>query len=187
LTIDGKIEAQVTKQVGMWAKPAWGGPGIAFGEAIHPLQSVNSRYTIQLIDRDGSNKRQLFPFGDEIGVQFPELVWSPTGEKLLFIHNGSLTYISSPGSPPRQLTVNSQASQPQWVVRSVALSMTVPLTLSSPITANGVLSPTTATTSTPRPRSTPTPDARLPLDDSPLQPTAVITPTLDLEELQKDQ
>lgn len=140
-SVDGKISAKMAEQVGMWANPAWGQAGIAFGEAVNPLQSVNSRYTIQLIDRDGSNKRQLFPFQDQPGVQFPELVWSPAAQTLLFVYNGDLYVIGSQGGPPRQLTTNSQASHLQWVAptsltTATAITATPSLTTTATITPN---------------------------------------------------
>lgn len=185
LSVDGTISAKVVDQVGMWAKPAWGEAGIAFGEAINSMQSVNSRYTIQLIDRDGSNKRQLFPFADESGVEFPELVWSPTGETLLFVYNGNLYITSSQGSPPRQLTVNSQASHPQWVARAPVLTRTAPITATTVMTGSDTLTPTQVMT-LPLTASTPTPAPAPTTDITRIQPTVVITATLDPEEY-KDQ
>ncbi|MEW5959508.1 MAG: G5 domain-containing protein [Chloroflexota bacterium] len=124
----GVISARVATQVGMWANPAWGPAGIAFGEAINPLQSASSRYRLQLIDRDGSNKRQLFPFQEEPGVQFPELAWSPDGKNLLFIFNGNLYLTGSDGAPPQQLTIDGQASRPQWVARAPVITATAGIT-----------------------------------------------------------
>ena len=176
LSTDGKIKAKVVEQVGMWANPEWGPAGISFGQAEVPLQSVNSRYTIQLIDRDGSNRRQLFPFIDETGVQLPELTWSPDGTQLLFVKEGNLYLSSSMGSPPRQLTANTQASQPQWVAQAPTLDQTsgptenrlgettVPITSSTAITAT--TSVTENLTVTPAPAS---------------QPIATLTP-LELED-----
>ena len=112
---DKTLKVKVAKQVGMWANPTWGAKGIAYGEAVDPLQSVNSRYKIRLIDWDGSNLRQLFPFQAEPGVQLPELAWSPDGEQLLFVYNGNLYLVNYQGSPPKPLTQDSQVSHVNWV------------------------------------------------------------------------
>jgi Tol biopolymer transport system component len=144
---DGELSAKVASQVGMWANPVWGPAGLAYGQAIAPLQSVNSRYAIQLIDRDGSNRRQLFPFQSEPGVQFPELAWSPSGDELLFVYNGNL-YVTSRGSaPPKQLTTDGQAGQPRWVARSPVLSYTAGVTATSAMTGSKTI--TTYDTITP--------------------------------------
>ena len=154
-SIDGVIKAKVADQVGMWANPVWGAGGIAFGQAEIPLQSVNSRYTIQLIDRDGSNKRQLFPFLDGNGLQLPDLVWSPQGDQLLFADDGNLFLVNSGGSPPRQLTTDTQANHLQWVGGTVAsqeatdtevIEDSVSLATPAPITPSISLTTTTQLT-----------------------------------------
>ncbi len=139
ISTDNTISARVATQVGMWANPAWGEAGIAFGEAINPLQSASSRYTIQLIDRDGSNQRQLFPFQEEPGVQFPELVWAPDGRDLLFIFNGNLYLTGSNGTPPQQLTIDGQASRPQWVANAPMITTTTTLTETMSITDSNLI------------------------------------------------
>jgi hypothetical protein len=165
----------------MWANPAWGNSGIAFGKADNALQSVSSRYSIQLIDRDGSNKRQLFPFQNENGVQFPELTWSPTEPTLLFIFNGNLYITSSEGSPPRQLTVNTQAGQPRWVSRTPFMANTQVMTSTDTIT----MTPTATVT----PNITVTPSVSVtitaPISATKTSPTRVpvtTTATIDAEE-----
>jgi hypothetical protein len=187
LSVDGKISAKVAEQVGMWSKPAWGEAGIAFGEAINPLQSANSRYTIQLIDRDGSNKRQLFPFKEQTGVQLPELVWSPTEEALLFVYNGNLYIVSSQGGPPRQLTINSQANHPQWVSQALPITTSATtLTTTTSITRSSSMTPTLSVTNNVTNTSSlttsmVTPRVTTPTDNTPAQPTAVITSTVEVE------
>jgi Tol biopolymer transport system component len=146
--VNNGISAKVAEQVGMWANPAWGKGGIVFGKAVNSLQSVNSRYTIQLIDRDGSNKRQLFPFREELGVQLPELAWSSTGEDLLFTYNGNLYLLSNDGTPPRQLTTDGQASHPQWVAEAPLVSSTT-LTHTTSITSTGAVTSSQVISTTP--------------------------------------
>lgn len=132
--VENGVSAKVIEQVGMWSNPAWGTAGIAFGEAINPLQSVNSRYNLKIIDRDGSNKRQLFPFREELGVQLPELAWLPGGNTLLFSYNGNLYTVSSDGTPPKQLTSDAQASHPRWVSKIPAVPGTTPITPTATLT-----------------------------------------------------
>jgi hypothetical protein len=161
ISVDGELKVKVAEQVGMWANPAWSESGIAFGQAVNPLQSVNSRYSIQLMDRDGSNKRQLFPFQTEPGVQFPEFAWAPGRHDLLFTYNGKLYLTTSSGTPPRQLTTDGQASLPQWVAeapvitratsitRETTITGSVSITASQLITDRSTISPTPATSATP--------------------------------------
>lgn len=154
--LDNGISAKVSQQVGMWANPAWGKMGIAFGTAADPLQSAAGRYFINLIDRDGSNKRQLFPFREELGVQLPQLVWSAEGETLLFTYNGNLYMIDRNGTPPKQLTADGQASHPQWVAVApliTNLTSTTTVTDFGSITASATVSPTQVISAAPAPNS----------------------------------
>ncbi len=160
-SVDGTISAKVAEQVGMWANPAWGEAGIAFGEAVEPLQSATSRYSIQLIDKDGSNKRQIFPFKEELGVRFPEMVWSPIEDDLLFIYNGNLYMTSSNGTPPKQLTTDGQVSLPQWVPEApvittvttitgvTSITRSASITVGGTITGNDTISTTREILATP--------------------------------------
>ncbi len=173
ISSDGKLTAKVAEQVGMWANPAWGELGIAFGQAVNPLQSVDSRYSIQLMDRDGSNKRQLFPFQTEPGVQFPELVWSSEKDDLLFTYNGKLFLTTTRGAPPQQLMTDGQATLPQWVAEApvitrvttvtqeTTVATTVSITTNELVTERNSISPTSTISAIPtitrsRPTLTPT-------------------------------
>jgi hypothetical protein len=188
-SVDEAVSARVVDQVGMWANPAWGEAGIAFGEAVNPLQSVTSRYEIQIIDRDGSNKRQIFPFGEELGVLLPELVWSPDGKDLLFIYNGDLHVTSANGGLSRQLTNDGRASQPQWalatqrvVTGTLPLATSVDLTGSLQITATGVVTPTptpagVGQSPTPPPQTPTVPPTRPAATNTPTPVTSSPTPT----------
>jgi Tol biopolymer transport system component len=134
-----KFSVKVAGQVGMWANPVWGEFGIAFGEAIEPLQSVNSRYKIQVVDVDGSNQHQLFPYQAEPGVQLPKFTWSPDGEQLLFVYNGNLYLTHHSGTPPRQMTADSQVTQVSWAVPTSIMTDTTSMTNSLIITPITVL------------------------------------------------
>jgi hypothetical protein len=178
--VDNGLLARAGQQAGMWANPAWGKAGIAFGQAANPLQSANSRYSIELIDRDGSNKRQLFPFREELGVQLPELIWSAQGETLLFTYNGNLYMIDINGSPPKQLTADGQVSQPQWVAATplttaitptAAVSATQIISTPPPTEGEARLTPTRPITATMTPPITQT---QIPVTP----PTLVVTSTL---------
>ena len=145
---DGSLKANIADQVGMWTVPAWGALGIVYGQAVNPLQSVDSRYKLILRDQDGSNPRQLFPIAEEPGVEAPpQVVWSPNGQKFIFVYNGNLYLADLEGVAPKQLTSNNQNSQPRWAA-GLAGRQTVPgvgstraLTSTATITATDVVTP----------------------------------------------
>jgi hypothetical protein len=193
ISADGTLSVNAVEQVGMWANPAWGSAGIAFGEAVDPLQSVNSRYFISLIDKDGSNKRRIFPFREELGVQLPELVWSPDGQNLLFTFDGNLRLTHRAGGLPKQLTSNGQASHPQWAMaQSLVVTSTAAITGNVQITATNVITstptpagigqPSPSPTTTQTPTAAPSPSQTLaPTVAITVQPTGTITSPLSPE------
>ena len=144
---DGSVRARIADQVGMWSSPAWGQEGVIHGQAVNPLRSVDSRYTLFLRDRDGSNPRQLFPVAEEPGVEAPpQVAWSPNGKKFIFVYNGNLYLADIEGAPPRQLTSNNQNSQPRWAAGRISreaggLESTPAISSTAPVTASDVLTP----------------------------------------------
>jgi Tol biopolymer transport system component len=146
---DGPLKARVVEQVGMWTSPAWGPPGIVYGQAVNPLQSVDSRYALYVRDRDGSNPRRLFPVAEEPGVEPPpQIAWSPNGQNFIFVYNGNLYLTDVEDASPRQLTSNNQNSQPRWAAgytgRQVTpgIGSTPVVTSTAPVTASDQVTPT---------------------------------------------
>jgi Tol biopolymer transport system component len=146
---DGSVKARVAEQVGIWTSPAWGPEGIIYGQAVNPLQSVDSRYALYLRDRDGSNPRRLFPLAEEPGVEPPpQIAWSPNGQNFIFVYNGNLYLTNIEDASPRQLTSNNQNSQPRWEIgytgRQVTpgIGSTPVVTATVPVTASSWVTPT---------------------------------------------
>jgi Tol biopolymer transport system component len=123
LSADSTLKVKVLSQVGMWSLPQWSPPGpatewkrvkILYGQAQHPLDSLNSRYALYVMDRDGSNKRRILPVGEEMGLEVPQVAFSPEGNSLALVYNGNLYVLDLAGGPARQLTSDGQSSQPRW-------------------------------------------------------------------------
>ncbi|RME41443.1 MAG: DUF348 domain-containing protein [Caldilineae bacterium] len=155
LSADGSLRARVWEQAGMWSNPVWHGEGIAFGRAVNPLRSVDSRYTLMTMDHDGSNPRRLFPpTPDQIGLQFPEVAWQPGGESAIFVHQNNLFLLTPGGAPPRPLTTDGQSRMPRWVIPpspvspSAVLTGSVPLTGTEPVTRRVAISSSRSVTLT---------------------------------------
>ena len=92
LAADGTITAELTSEAGMWAAPAYAPEGdhIVFGHARSPYTSYTSGYALYLMDRDGSDRRPLFPPEEEIGLEYPEMAWGPGGDRLIIVYQGNL-------------------------------------------------------------------------------------------------
>lgn len=119
----------LVSQVGMWAYPA-ASPVRANGQeksfqlallqAIFPDQSETSRYRLVVMDRDGSNRRVLFPSADQTGLDPQTPVWAPdpipgqSGDFVSVVYQGNLWLIDTGGGQTYQITGDGLISEIDW-------------------------------------------------------------------------
>ena len=87
LPLVGGTPVRLASQVGMFAYPvpsplqknpdSESSYQVAFLQAVFPNQSETSRYRLVVMDRDGSNRRLLFPTDGTLGLEPQRVVWSP--------------------------------------------------------------------------------------------------------------
>jgi len=93
---------------------------IAYLQAIFPDHSETSRYRLVVIDRDGSNRRVLFPPADAGGLEPQSPVWSPapitgqTGDFLAVIFQGNLWLIDSENGAAHQVSGDGLVTRLDW-------------------------------------------------------------------------
>lgn len=116
LSADGTITAELSSEAGMWAAPAYAPKmgAVAFGRARSPYASHTSSYDIYVMDRDGSDRRLLFPTNDEIGLEYPEMAWSPKGDQLVCVYQENLYLIEVSDGDTQQLTVDAGVTAVEW-------------------------------------------------------------------------
>jgi Tol biopolymer transport system component len=123
LSSDGSLKLKIADRVGMWAAPRWSQPRIAaerrsiqvaYSQAQNALDSLNSRYELYVMDRDGSNRQRVFPTAQELGLELPQIAWSPDSRSIALIYNNDLNVLDLAGGPTRQLTSDGQCSQIRW-------------------------------------------------------------------------
>ena len=116
LAADGMITAELTSEAGMWAAPAYAPEGdhIVFGHARSPYTSYTSGYALYLMDRDGSDRRPLFPPEEEIGLEYPEMAWGPEGDRLIVVYQGNLYLIDIADGEVHQLTDEGGVTAVRW-------------------------------------------------------------------------
>ena len=116
LAANGRLTAELSSEAGMWAAPVYAPEGeiIAFGHARSPYASPTSGYDLYLMDRDGSNRRPLFPPQEEIGLEYPEIAWGPGGDRLAVVYHGNLYLIYVTDGEVRQLTDEGSVTAVRW-------------------------------------------------------------------------
>ena len=93
---------------------------VAYLQAIFPEQSETSGYKLFIIDRDGSNKRSLFPEEGAIGLEPQRVVWSPASVgsagdySIALIYNGDIWTIDVGTGVAQQITGDRLTSRIDW-------------------------------------------------------------------------
>ncbi len=112
----GAYSATLALEVGMWAVPQASPEGdhLLFGRAIMPYESATSRYTLHLIDRDGSNQRLLYGGESGNGLALPVWTWSPDGTTVAFIEFGDIYVLEQGEAVAERVTDEGDVSQIRW-------------------------------------------------------------------------
>src|SRR5262249_5199755 len=114
LSRDGKFSLPIARNTGMWAFPAWspkdarGESKLAFGVAQNQVNSERSVYSLNIMDRDGSNREQIFPEVENAldGVKVVQFAWSPDVRQLIALRDGDLWLYDLASKQWSQLTAN---------------------------------------------------------------------------------
>ena len=119
----------LASNVGMFALPVvspvaqgdkTGAHMVAFLQATFPEQSATSRYRLVVIDRDGSDRRELFPPSDQTGLEPQRVAWSPgpipgeAGATVCLVYRGDVWLIDSGNALARQITNDGLVSGVDW-------------------------------------------------------------------------
>jgi hypothetical protein len=94
---------------------------IAYLQAIYPEQSESSAYRLVVMDRDGSNRRALFPSEGSIALEPQKIIWSPLSVdedqgklQLAVIYQGDIWIVNVEDSSNQQITGDGMISRIDW-------------------------------------------------------------------------
>jgi hypothetical protein len=93
---------------------------VAYLQAIFPEQSETSRYRVVVMDRDGSDRRTIFPAEDAPGLEPQTPIWAPdaiegqSGDFLAVIYQGNLWLVDSGNGEPFQVTGDGLVTRIDW-------------------------------------------------------------------------
>ena len=130
IPLEGGAPIRVIQQSGMFAYPV---PSplnelssgeqayqVAFLQAIFPTQSKSSHYRLVVMDRDGSNRRVLFPEEGAPGLAPQQVLWSPgTFDEmqnywLAVLYQGNVWLVDSTTGEAHQLTGDGLIDRLDW-------------------------------------------------------------------------
>ena len=123
----------LASQVGMFAYPVasplqsevGSQPGeaasqVAYLQAIIPTQSDTSRYQLVISDRDGSNKKVLFPESGAQGLDPQHIVWSPStlgdgGDyAIAIVYQNNIWLVNTADGQAQQITGDGLTAKIDW-------------------------------------------------------------------------
>ena len=82
---------------------------------LDPQDSALGRYALYVMDRDGSNRRRVFPPAGDPGLKPQRVAWSPSGDEIALVYLDDIYLVDVASGTARQLTSDGQSSNPQWV------------------------------------------------------------------------
>ncbi|MFQ5615114.1 MAG: G5 domain-containing protein [Anaerolineales bacterium] len=133
--LEGGAPIAILPQTGMFAAPV---PSplrelpsgelayqLAYLQAIFPTQSDTSRYRLMVMDRDGSNRKELFPGEGAPGLDPQQVLWSPEpagigttsdggGYWIAVVYQGNLWLINPATGEASQLTGDGLIDRLDW-------------------------------------------------------------------------
>jgi hypothetical protein len=125
IVIENDLVIDLVPQAGMFAYPSaslsmdgeqsW----VAYLQAIFPDRSETSRYRVVIQERDGSNRRTVFPPEGTTGIDPMQAVWSPgvisgTPLWLALIYQGNLWLVDPTNGQSQQITGDGLISRIDW-------------------------------------------------------------------------
>jgi hypothetical protein len=128
----GLYQALLFDAAGMWASPQFSPANntttsvyptirLAYLQAREPYNSVNGDYDLVIADRDGSNRRVVFPPANQPGIKSTDVglapqnfTWNPAGNQLAVIYQGNLWVVDVDSGAAYQLTFDGQSQHPVW-------------------------------------------------------------------------
>ena len=127
--LENNSTVPIVQQTGMFAYPSVSSlqPSsrerhyqVAYLQAIFPSQSETSRYRVVVMDRDGSNRRTVFPANDAPGLEPQSLAWAPdviegqSGDFLALVYQGNLWLVDSGNGQAYQVTGDGLVTRLEW-------------------------------------------------------------------------
>jgi hypothetical protein len=128
-SFENNVTVPIAQQTGMFAYPSISPLQsssrerqyqVAYLQSIFPAQSETSRYRLVAMDRDGSNRRTLFPANDAPGLEPQTPAWAPdaiegqAGDFIALIYQGNLWLIDSGNGQAYQVTGDGQVARLDW-------------------------------------------------------------------------
>ncbi len=139
INVANGVGGQFIEQAGIWSYPHWSPATtdtqdqgrttsqVAFLRANNALDSLRSSYTLWLMDRDGSNARQIYPPVGEnssFPLQPQFMAWGANGREMAFIYDDALFMFDLETAEARRITQDDAVvTNPTWAPYGAAIGI----------------------------------------------------------------
>jgi len=129
ISLDSDANVHIVQQSGMFSYPSTSAPRqigsersyfVAYLQSLAPDQSDISGYKLVIMDRDGSNRRSVFPDAGSPGMVPQTPVWAPSplsyeeGDFLAVIYQGNMWLIDAATNKGHQVTGDGLTQKIVW-------------------------------------------------------------------------
>lgn len=135
MDVQSQAAGRFVGQAGLWSYPRWlpnEEMSLTYLQPLDPADSLRSSYALWLMDKDGSNGRQLYPAVGENSYFSREeqfMAWNGTGQDLVFVYNNDLYLLNLPTNQTYRLTqTEAFESHPTWSPYGAGVTTTLPTT-----------------------------------------------------------
>jgi hypothetical protein len=119
------LALEIVPETGMFAYPVpspWldeANYSVAYLQATFPSQSETSRTRLMIMDRDGSNRRQVFPVEGSQPMEPQQVIWSPAAEdtipqRIALLYQGNIWFVDPNSGLTQQITGDGLVSMLAW-------------------------------------------------------------------------
>jgi len=119
------LALEMVPETGMFAYPVpspWldeANYRVAYLQAAFPAQSETSRTRLMVMDRDGSNRQQVFPAEGSQPIEPQQVTWSPAPEdnipqRIALIYQGNIWFVDPNTGLTQQITGDGLVSMLAW-------------------------------------------------------------------------
>jgi hypothetical protein len=127
ISMKNSTNVQLIQQTGMFSyptsSPKLSGSGddfkVGYLQAIFPDQSETSRYRLIVMDRDGSNRKNIFPPEGQTGIEPQAPIWAPIStsikaEYISFLYQGNIWLVDTLSDFSQQITGDGLIERVDW-------------------------------------------------------------------------
>lgn len=123
--LSSKIQSTLVEKSGLFSFPVVSPLqvnkhySVAYLKIANADQLENSRYRLEVMDRDGSNRREIFPPSGSAGMEAQKVIWSPPAvdnlpQRIACLYQGNIYFINPEKNQIQQVTGDGLVHRIDW-------------------------------------------------------------------------